>query len=126
MSEAVSKQGKGFPLGPVSIEWAEKDVGFGSVVGAVTIQMVEEEVMDGPQMGFVQLTQDVDYCQGHMEVLFSHVGKHSSVDIGRLLKFPSYVINMSFSFSSILQSLAVVTLGDKQMAQRIDNLVGCR
>lgn len=24
----------------------------------------------------------------------------------------------------ILQSLAVVTLGDKQMAQRIDNLVG--
>lgn len=46
------------------------------------------------------------------------------MDIGRLLKFPSYVINMSFSFSSILQSLAVVTLGDKQMAQRIDNLVG--
>ncbi|XP_040372153.1 probable polyribonucleotide nucleotidyltransferase 1, chloroplastic isoform X2 [Rosa chinensis] len=68
---------------------------------------VEEEVMGGPQKGYVQLTQDVDYFQGHMEVLFSHEGKHRS-----------------FRFSSVLQSLAVVTLGDKQMAQRIDNLVG--
>jgi hypothetical protein len=36
---------------------------------------VEEEVMDEPLMKYVQLIQDVDYFQGHMEVLFSPEGK---------------------------------------------------
>ncbi|KAE8734620.1 Polyribonucleotide nucleotidyltransferase 1 [Hibiscus syriacus] len=57
----------------------------------------EKEVMGGPQKIYVQSHQDVDYFQGHMEVLSLHVGRH---------KF----------------SLAVVTLGDKQMAQKLDNL----
>lgn len=61
---------------------------------------VEEEVMGGPQMGYVQLTLDVDYFQGHMEVLFSHVGKHR-------LKFfmPGSYLIMFFRTGTALMAL---------------------
>ncbi|RWW00728.1 hypothetical protein GW17_00036284 [Ensete ventricosum] len=65
---------------------------------------VENAVMVEAHQKFVQLTHSVDYFLEHMEVLYSLVEKHRLAEV-------------------LSCSLAVVTLGDKQMAQRIDNLV---
>lgn len=42
---------------------------------------VEEGVMGEPQLVYVQLTRDVVYFQEHMEVHFSHVGKHRFAEV---------------------------------------------
>ncbi|KAH9784688.1 polyribonucleotide nucleotidyltransferase 1 [Citrus sinensis] len=97
----------------------------------------EEEAMDDLQMEFVQSVLDVDYFLEHTEVHFSRVEKLR-------FKVEQYVcvcvcdcIFISVRFAAVrsfivpfvclipcndFQSLAVITLGDKQMAQRIDNL----
>ncbi|KAG5556196.1 hypothetical protein RHGRI_006724 [Rhododendron griersonianum] len=60
-----------------------------------------KEVMGETLLRYARLTHNVDYFLEHMAVLSSHVGKLSAH-----------------------KALAVVTLGDKYMAQRIDNLEG--
>ncbi|KAH9784682.1 polyribonucleotide nucleotidyltransferase 1 [Citrus sinensis] len=96
----------------------------------------EEEAMDDLQMEFVQSVLDVDYFLEHTEVHFSRVEKlrfkveHCAVERA----FPSSLFLQAYFILLVIvpfvclipcndfQSLAVITLGDKQMAQRIDNL----
>ncbi|KAG2273169.1 hypothetical protein Bca52824_067724 [Brassica carinata] len=87
------------PRKPIPLLFSEVDVKL--VFKEVSSKLLRRRIVEGGKRsdgrtpdGIGQLTLDVACFQGHMAALFSHV------------------------------ALAVVTLGDKQMAQRIDNLEG--
>lgn len=58
---------------------------------------------------------------------FLKLWAHSQPNIDKILIITSFlfcIVDLLDLLLFVIQSLAVVTLGDKQMAQRVDNLVG--